>query len=182
MTKRTQETLVLIGWMVAAAMTRLIPHPANFTPVAAIALFGGAHFRTRRNALAVALGSMLISDALLGFHDQMIWVYGSIAATVWIGGLLRNRKRFTSVVTASLISSVLFFVVTNFGVWATAGLYPRTVAGLFGCFVAAIPFFGRTVLGDLCYAGVLFGGFAWAGAKLVATRSATPCSGASATR
>ena len=188
MKNRMSETLVLVGWMVAAAMTRLIPHPANFTPIAAIALFGGAHFRSTRAALAVALGAMLLSDAGLellsgrGFHDQMLWVYGSFAATVWIGSFLRNRRKVLPVLASSLAASSLFFLVTNFGVWASSGLYPRNEMGLVNCFVAAIPFFGRTMAGDLLFAGVLFGGYAWVGARRFGAFSSTPSSGVSATR
>jgi hypothetical protein len=188
MRNRTKEVWMLIGWIFVAALTRLLPHPANFTPIAAIALFGGAHFGSARSALAVALGAMLVSDAGLellsgrGFHDQMLWVYGSFAATVWLGGFLRSRRRVVPVMTASLVASMLFFLVTNFGVWAAGTLYPRTIAGLAACFVAALPFFGRTLLGDLLYAGLLFGSFAWAGARRAPSFVSTSCSGGSATR
>lgn len=158
---------VLLGMMVAGASMRLIPHLPNFTPIAAMALFGGAQFAQKRWAFLVALGSMFLSDVFLellsgrGFHDQMLFVYGSFALIVLLGTTLRNRKRVFPVAFSSLAASSLFYVLTNFGVWMAGGLYPLTPQGLLACYGAAIPFFGHTAAGDLFYSGVFFGAYAW---------------------
>lgn len=158
--KRTQF-FVAVGMILSAAAMRLVPHPPNFTPIAAMALFGGAHFSTKRMALSVALGAMLLSDVVLGLHDLMPFVYGSFALTVLLGAALRNRGRWKFVVSASLAASTLFFLITNFGVWAIGGLYPRSASGLVACYMAAIPFFGWTLAGDLFYTGAWFGAYFW---------------------
>ena len=164
--------LTLVGIVLAAAALRLLPHWPNFTPVAAMALFGGAHFASRRMALAVPLAAMLLSDAVLGFHSSMGFVYGAFAATVGLGLLLRNGRSPLRVGGMALGASVLFFGVTNFGAWLVGGLYPLTAAGLAEAYVAGLPFFTNTLAGDLLYTGVLFGGFALAQRSLPALREA----------
>ena len=146
----------------AAAAARLIPHPPNFAPIAALALFGGAHFADRRLAFAVPLAALFLSDAVLGFYPGMAATYAGFALVVFLGFGLRRRRTFGPVVAAALAGSVLFFVVTNFSVWAAGALYPRTAAGLVECYAAAIPFFRNTLAGDLFFTAVLFGGFALA--------------------
>jgi len=158
---------VLTGMIFAAAAARLIPHPPNFTPIAALALFGGAHFADKRLAFAVPLAALLLSDAALGFYPGMPAVYASFALVVVLGLGLRRRHAPRPIVGAALAGaalagSVLFFLLTNFAVWLAGGLYPRTAAGLTECYIAAVPFFGHTVLGDLFFTAVLFGGFALA--------------------
>ena len=152
---------VLVGIVLVAAAMRIIPHPPNFTPISAIALFGGAYFPNTIVAFAVPLVAMVLSDLFLGFDATMPFIYGSFAVSVCLGLWIRQRRSPLRIGAAALISSVLFFVVTNFGVWVVGGLYPRTVEGLLACYVAAIPFFNHTLLGDLTYAAVLFGGFAF---------------------
>lgn len=155
-----KRVVVLAAVVLGAACVRLIPHPPNFAPVAALALFAGAHFEDKRMAFILPLVAMLVSDVLLGFHSQMLAVYGAFAATVAIGMLLRGRLRVSRVAAAVVGSSVLFFAVTNLAVWALDGLYPHTLEGLVACYVAGIPFFHNTVLGTAFYAALLFGGFA----------------------
>ena len=164
--------VTLVGIVVAATAMRLVPHPPNVTPIAAIALFGGAHFASKRAALAVPLLAMCLSDLLLGFgvHRVMPFVYGSFALIVVLGRLIRDRRSTLAVGGAALTGSVLFFVITNFGVWLLSDLYPRTMEGLVACYVAAIPFFRNTLVGDLLYAGALFGGFALAERRFPALR------------
>ncbi len=160
---------LMVGLVFGAALLRLLPHPPNFTPIAAIALFAGAHFERKRWAFAVPLAAMALSDAVLqvlfgwGFHSGMPVVYGSFALIVCLGFLLRSRRTaLLPVAGTALASAVLFYLTTNFAVWAASGMYPRTLAGLVTCYVAAIPFFGPTVASDLFYCAVLFGAFAWA--------------------
>jgi hypothetical protein len=160
MTANHSRLLAILIAIVVAATLRLAPHPPNFTPIGAMALFSGAYLIRRGLAFAVPLAAMLLSDAVLGFHSGMPFVYGSVALIVLIGWLGLRRVSSLSVVAAALVSSVLFFVVTNFGTWAVSGMYPLTLAGLAACYIAAIPFFQNTVVGDLFYSGVLFGGFA----------------------
>lgn len=162
--------LVLAGITLSAVVMRLVPHPPNITPIAAIALFGGAHFARRRTAFLVPLTAMYLSDLALGFfvydfgwfHGFMPFVYVSFAATVCLGLLIRTRLTPLTVGGAALTSSVLFFFVTNFGVWLGGNLYPKTLAGLSSCYVAAIPFFRNMLVGNVLYTMVLFGGFALA--------------------
>jgi hypothetical protein len=170
---------VLVGMILLVALARLVPHPPNFAPVGAIALFGAAHFRKTWAAFLVPLAAMLVSDAALqvttglglysgwlahstGFHRGMWVVYGTIALVTAVGLLLRKRKPFWAVAGCVLASSALFFVITNFAVWADGTLYPKTPDGLLLCYTAAIPFFHWTLLGDAFFAAILFGGFALA--------------------
>jgi hypothetical protein len=151
----------LLTAILAAAALRLVPHPPNFTPIGAMALFSGAYLG-RRGAVALAapLGALFLSDLVLGFYRGMPTVYFSVALIVIIGWMALRRVSPIRVGGAAIASSVLFFVLTNFGMWLSSGFYPHTLAGLEACYIAAIPFFQNTVAGDLFYAAVLFGGFA----------------------
>ena len=151
---------VLTAMIAAAVASRLLPHPPNFSPIAAMALMGGAHFSDKRLALLVPLVALLISDLFIGMHALMPLVYGSFIAMVAIGFLLKGRVSALNVTAAALAGSVLFFLVTNFGVWALYSTYPNTWAGLMVNYTAAIPFFQNAVMGNLFYSGVLFGGYA----------------------
>lgn len=160
-----ERTLTLVAIILAAAASRLLPHPANVTPIAAIALFAGAQFGRRWPAFIVPLAAMLMSDLALGFHSTMLSVYVAFAATVWLGFGLQNRHKAASIAGRMLTGSILFFVVTNMGVWFSGELYPMTIDGLSTCFIAAIPYFSNTLLGDAFYATLLFGGMALAEKK-----------------
>ena len=131
MTDARTRLLALFGAIVAAAALRLVPHPPNFTPIGAMALFSGAYLG-RRGAIALAapLGALLLSDLVLGFYRGMPTVYFSVALIVVIGGLALKRVSPIRVGAAAIASSVLFFAITNFGVWLFSGFYPRTLAGL----------------------------------------------------
>ncbi len=154
------RVMFVVGMILAAALSRLLPHPANVTPVTALALFAAVHL-DRRTAFLVPLAAMFLSDIFLGFHNDMLWVYGSFVAIVFIGFWLRNHRSFTATVGATLAGSLLFYILTNFGMWmATPSMYAHTFDGLIECYVAGIPFFRNSLLGDLGYVGVLFGLFA----------------------
>lgn len=142
-----------------AVTMRLMPHPPNFAPIAAMALFGGVYLN-RGYAIAIPIIALFISDILIGFYSPtvMVSVYGSFALTGLLGLWLRKRKSPRSVVLAAVGSSVLFFLVTNFAVWL-GGWYPRNLTGLAECYTLALPFFRNTILGDLFYTGVFFGGY-----------------------
>ena len=152
--------LLIITMILAAAASRLIPHPPNMTSVTAMALFGGATLADRRLAFLVPLCALFLSDLVLGFHSQMFVVYGSFVLIVCIGLWLQRHRSAATVAGAAIVSSLLFFVITNFGVWAVDQMYPRTLAGLVTCYTAALPFLRNTLEGDLFYTLVLFGGFA----------------------
>ena len=150
-------TLILM--ILAAAFSRLIPHPWNFTAIGAMALFGGALLPSKKQSVIIPLVALFLSDLVLGFHSTMVYVYTGFAATVVMGWSLREGKTFVRITTLSLFSSAVFFVVTNFGVWIEGGFYSQNLEGLLSCYVAAIPFFDNQILGDLFYSGVLFGGY-----------------------
>ena len=166
--------LTLLGIVAAAAALRLLPHWPNFTPIAALALFGGAHFASRRAAFALPLAAMLLSDLALGLHASLPFVYGAFALIVALGLRLRTRRSVAGVGAAALAASLLFFAVTNAGAWAVGGLYPRTAAGLAEAFAAALPFYAPTLAGDAFYTALLFGGFALAQRALPALREPVP--------
>ena len=171
MTINHARLLVLLTAIIAAAAMRLAPHPPNFTPIGAMALFSGAYLG-RRGAIALAapLGALLLSDLVLGFYAGMATVYFSTALVVLIGWLALQRRSPIRIAGAALASSVVFFVLTNFGMWLSSGYYPLTLAGLQACYVAAIPFFQNSVAGDLFFSAVLFGGFALLERKVPALR------------
>lgn len=147
------------GLILFGALLRLMPHWPNFTPIAAIALFGGAYIRKKHLAFLVPFAALLISDLFLGFHKWMIAVYISFALVVGIGMLLRDRVRTGSVLLASVSASILFFLITNFAVWIGSPFYPQNFAGLLESYTLAIPFLNNGVLGDLFFSTVFFGGF-----------------------
>jgi hypothetical protein len=150
------------------ALSRLIPHPANFTAIVAVALFGAMKMQDTKKAFLIPLAAMLLSDTVLevlfrtglapfqGFHAGMIYVYGAFMLVTLIG--LGARKNFSiqKLAGATLLSSVVFFIVTNFGVWLS-GYYGLTAQGLAECYIAAIPFFRNQVLGDAFFTAALFG-------------------------
>lgn len=160
----------LITMIVAAAATRLIPHPPNLTSVTALALFGGAYFSNRWLAFLVPLAALLGSDLILGFYPHVEVQYLSFALIICIGFMLQRQRTAKRIAAAVLISSLVFFIITNFGVWAFSSLYPKTLAGLVACYIAAIPFFRNALVGDLLYAAILFGGFRLLESRFAALR------------
>jgi hypothetical protein len=160
MTSNQPRLIALVSAIAAAAALRLVPHPPNFSPIDAMALFSGAYLGRRALAFVAPLAALLFSDLVLGFYAGMWVQYLTVALVVVLGSLAVRRFSVLRVGTAAFASAVLFFVVTNFGSWALSGMYPHTASGLAACYVAAIPFFQNTVAGDLFYSGLLFGGFA----------------------
>ena len=159
-----------VALVAMAALARLIPHPPNVAPIAAMALFGGAVigrplFAFGVPLLALALSDLVLNATLVGtpFAPPDPFVYGSFLLIGALGFAARNRRSIGTIALASVAGSTLFFVVTNFGVWATTHLYPRTPAGLGASYVAALPFFWPTLAGDLAWCGLLFGAWALAG-------------------
>jgi len=150
------QLIVGVVVILLAALSRLMPHPMNFAPITAIALFGGMYF-DKRFAPVLPLLALLISDYFLGFYDGIEWVYASFLLSVGTGMWLRSRKNVPLIVVATIGNSILFFLITNFGVWMSGMLYPKTFSGLVECYIMALPFFRNTIAGDLFYVAVMFG-------------------------
>jgi hypothetical protein len=167
------RTVVITVMVLAAAAIRLAPHPMNFAPIGALALFGGAYFSSKRQALAIPLLSLMAGDFMTGFHQLIPFVYGSFLVSVSIGFWLRPKRSSPRIGLATLAGAVQFFLVTNFALWASSiGSYPKTASGLEACYVAGIPLFWNTLAGDAFYAALLFGGMALAERKFPVLREA----------
>ncbi|MCI1709056.1 MAG: hypothetical protein LKM39_00590 [Chiayiivirga sp.] len=179
LSKLSPGPLVLGAMILAAVATRLLYHfnpglvPPNFSPVEAVALFGGAYFADRRLALLVPLAAMAVSDLIIGFHGLLWLVYACVALSTVLGFGLRGKVRPVRVAAYGVLGSTLFFVFTNFGVWLGSSMYPQTWAGLVECYVAGIPFYKNTLAGTLFYSAVLFGGFALLRQRLPQLRAQT---------
>ncbi len=164
--KPLQIRLTLLTILIlATALFRLVPHWPNFTPVAALALFGAASFDRKWLGLFIPLAAMLLSDVLIGFHNSMEAVYISFAL-VWLIGLWSLQHPSAGrIALASVASSILFFLITNFAVWYGSSFYPQTAAGLMSCYVSGLAFYNGTsfflnaLLGDLFFSAVLFGSY-----------------------
>lgn len=151
--------LFTFSLILLAALSRLLPHPPNIAPITAIALFGGVYL-DKKHTFIVPIAAMLISDYFIGFHTEQMWVYASFIAIGFIGLWLRKHQGIASTIFAAIGGSILFFIVTNFGVWlSNYYMYPHNLAGLLQCYTAAIPFFRNTLAGDLFYVGAMFGVF-----------------------
>lgn len=165
--------LALTVMIVLAALSRILPHPYNFTPIEAMALFGGAYFANRWLSVAVPLLAMLLADFFLGFHSGMPVIYGVILLISVLGFALRGKVSVLRVASFGLMGATLFFVVTNFAVWAGSGMYPMTANGLLASYVAGIPFFHWQLAGVATYSVILFGGFALLRANVPALKQQT---------
>jgi len=162
---------VIVAMIFLAALSRLIPHPQNFAPIGGMALFGAAYFTKRHWAFIVPIVSMWISDLVLTnmvyahsenflwFYRGSLFTYGALALIALLGIFALKKVRITNLVASALGASVIFFIVSNFGVWFSGTMYPMNLGGLAACYAAGLPFFPNTVLGDLVYTGILFGAF-----------------------
>ncbi len=149
---------VVTGIVLAAAALRIAPHPMNFAPIGALALFGGAYYSSKRAAIAIPLLSLMAGDIFTGFHRLMIFVCASFLVSVAIGFWLRREKSVTRIGIATVAGAIQFFIVTNFAVWVTStGSYQLNLAGLAECYVAGAPLFWNTLAGDAFYVALLFG-------------------------
>jgi hypothetical protein len=149
----------------------VFPHAYNVSPIRAAALFAGARFRSRWTAFAIPLGAHLLGslgvallrgDASYAFHTLLPAVYGCFALSVGLGLLLRRRWGAGAIAAATALGSLIFFLVTNFAVWALLGSYPPTLEGLWLCYAAGLPSLANGLVGDSVWAALLFGGAAWA--------------------
>lgn len=148
---------ITLTWIAVGASSRLLPHPPNVTPLAAMALLGGAYLGGRQ-ALIFPLLALFASDLFLGLHGTIPFVYLPFLLTALLGRRLLSSDRGAGrVLSASLAGSILFFAVSNLGTWWTQELYPHDFPGLAACYAAAVPFLRNSVLGDLFFTGLLFG-------------------------
>ena len=157
---KIKELAIVLLLITVGVVLRLLPHPANFAPISAIALFGGVYL-SRKTALVLPLLAMLIGDFFLGFYELRLGltVYASFLLIAGLGLLIKNRKSIFAVAGGALAGSILFFLTTNFAVWAFTPWYAKTISGLLNCYLTAIPFFKNTLLGDLFYATIFFGAY-----------------------
>lgn len=147
-------------FVVIGVLARLIPHPVNFAPILAIALFGGTYLN-RKTALWVPLLALVISDLFLGTYSPllMLFVYASTLASGLLGLWLRDHKNVLNIAGTSLVSAVIFFLFSNFGVWIMPSGYPHNWAGLIECYVMALPFLKNSLASNLIYTAVFFGAY-----------------------
>ncbi len=159
-----QNIIFAITVILILAFTRLVPHVPNFTPVLAMALWLGSQRVSKLASTAILLGSLMISDLLIGTHPLMPVVYGSLIVLLFSGDCLQDKIVFSkntfvrntcTWLFAALFGSVFFFITTNLAVWWSSGIYPRTTMGLTECFVMALPFFNNTLWSTLIFSGVL---------------------------
>ncbi len=156
-----------------AALSRVLPHIPNFTPIAAMALFGAVNFSDKRLAFIIPMLAMILSDVAIefifgwGFHNTIVYVYASFILTSCIGLYVRKHNNLKTIVAGSLAASILFFGITNFGVWAANGFVGGS-AGLAGVYTLGLPYFSYTLLGDLFYNAILFGSLYFAQRNILA--------------
>ena len=155
--------MLALALIVIGVISRIVMHSPNFTSVIAVALFSGVYLN-KKYAIAVPLTLMILSDMIIGFHDTILFTWGSVALISLIGLAVKKNKRAGTIAIAGTVSSVLFFIITNFGAWLKP-LYPHTWQGLTECYIAAIPFFRNIFLSTMLYSAILFGLY-----ELIATR------------
>ncbi|MGH9446829.1 MAG: DUF6580 family putative transport protein [Terriglobia bacterium] len=160
--------MVLYFYILGAILFRLIPHPWDVTPLAAMFLFSGATFRSKSKSLLVPLIALLVSDYavdLLLYHGAYRWfspfTWSGFLLIGLLGWTLRDKFSWFKMGGASIVGSTIFFLVTNFGVWLAWAMYPRSAAGLASCYAAGIPFYENSLIGDLFFAAVMFGSYYW---------------------
>ncbi len=162
MTGKNSKFVIVIALIAIAAASRFISlDMPNFSPIMAIALFGGAMLN-RKLAYIVPIATMLLTDIYFGFHSSMFAVYGSFLLTVFMGQKFASKPNAKNVATTSVLAAVQFFLLTNLSVWAFSGMYTLDFAGLTSCFTMAVPFFRNTLASTMVFSAVLFGGFALA--------------------
>ena len=167
---------VLSSLVVIAAFSRILPHPYNFSPLAAMGLLGAAFFSKKWQAIFLPLAATWLSDLFINnvlfadyfqgftwFYQGFYWQYGAYALIAIIGYFLFNTISIPKILAGSIFATTIFFLITNFGAWLGNPLYPQTFQGLMASYIAGIPFLQGSFLGDVFYSAVLFGGFYIAG-------------------
>lgn len=160
----TPRFLFIAAAIFVAAISRLFPHIPNFTPIAAMALFGAVYFDNKITAVFIPLVTMVLSDIALelitgwGFHNTIVYVYSAFLITSFVGFWVKRNTNIQTIAVGSITSSALFFIITNFGVWAAGG-FAGGLAGLNITYVMGIPYFAPTLIGDVFFNAILFGTF-----------------------
>jgi uncharacterized membrane protein len=149
--------MLAISLIVIGILLRFIPHTANFTPVAAIAIFAGVYLN-KKQALIVPLLLMVLSDIFLGMHNVMLFTWGSFILVTLLGMWAKNHKTVGGMISTAVVSSFLFYMITNFGVWVM-GWYPLTAKGLLDCYILGLPFLRNFTAATLVYSVVFFGAY-----------------------
>ena len=159
MSKKLEFAIAIIFILIGVSL-RLLPHAPNFAPIAAIALFGGVYL-SRKTALILPIAVMMISDIFIGSYGikLMVFVYVSFLICVLLGFWLKKHKKWQTVLGSSILSGIIFFILTNFAVWIFTPWYAKTISGIVQCYVMALPFFRNTLLGNIFYAGAFFGSY-----------------------
>lgn len=156
-----KPALIALALIIAGIALRLVPHAANFAPVGAIAIFGGA-ILSARYALWLPLIIMIVSDVVLGFHDTILFTWGGFMLVSLFGVALKNRSNAERIPIGALGSAIIFYIVSNFGVWVEGKLYAHTLQGLLDCYISALPFLRTSLIADLMFSAALFGAYALA--------------------
>ena len=154
------DNLIPLSLVALGTIARFLPHLPNFSPIAAMALFGGVYL-PKRSALILPVIALLISDIFLGLYQPilMIFVYSSFLLCAILGLWINKHKKWYTILGSAVIASCIFYIFTNFAVWAFTSWYVKTLAGLIECYVAALPFFRNTLIGDIFYVSALFGAY-----------------------
>ena len=169
----------VLGLILIAAFARIIPHYPNFTPLCAIALFGAKYFRNKYLAFLIPIVALWVSDIIINnfilsqyfdgftlFYSGFYWQYGSFLLITILGRKTLNNLSFLKLLGVSISSSLLFFLISNFGVWVSSSFYSKDIFGLVACYVAAIPFYYGTLSGTVFYSFFLFGSYEFLSRKL----------------
>ena len=160
MNKEDQRIYILIfAFTLLSACLRLLPHPYHFTPIGALALLSASQIRHKVYAFFPPILAMMITDIFYGFHSTLFFVYAGFLLTVVVGFVLTSSRGILKLGGASLAGSIVFYLISNLGVWWATPLYPSSTFGLMECYIAAIPFFHWSLLGNLFYTFVFFGLF-----------------------
>ncbi|MBN1463049.1 MAG: hypothetical protein JXQ69_06445 [Paludibacteraceae bacterium] len=166
---------VISSILLLAAISRLIPHPSNFSPIGGMALFGAAYYSKKYWAFIIPVLTMWLSDLVVNnvvygqyfpqfvwFYEGYYWTYSAFLLITLVGLVLLKRIKLKNLLAATLSASLIFYLVSNFGVWFSTNMYPKNISGLIACYVAGLPFLKNTLMGDFVYTTVLFGLFEYA--------------------
>tara|TARA_B100000029_G_scaffold497730_1_gene565638 strand:- start:2541 stop:3053 length:513 start_codon:yes stop_codon:yes gene_type:complete len=152
------KVILLCFVIFLVSLTRVFPHPPNFTPILALAIFGGMYLPNKLTALSIPIIAMFLSDLIIGFHSQIYAVYLSIIILSFLGNMIEKKNIFNLSILG-ISGSLLFFILTNFSVWLTEGLYTLNITGLIQCYIMAIPFFHNTLISTIIFLIALFTGY-----------------------
>ena len=152
----SKKDIFPISLILLMVFSRLIPHPPNFTPIIAVAIMSGYFFKNLYLSIIVLLISMLLSDLFFGFYKHIIFVYLSLFLITYIFFQINHKINNKNLFIFGLVGSLIFFLVSNFGVWIMGDLYEKNLNGLLNCYVFAIPFFRNTLISTIIYIYVCF--------------------------